>query len=109
MPDPTATAHKQTTSASGPIVEFARKYAWDVDLAEADALRTKVILRVMDYGTYEDTLQLEEAVAKQELVDALTNAPPGALRPRSWSFWRYRLGLVSDDQVPRQSPRVATL
>ncbi len=93
------------TSASDPIVAFARKYAWDVDLAEADALRTKVILRVMDYGTYEDILQLEETVAKQELVDALTNAPPGALRPRSWSFWHYRLDLVTDDQVPRQRPR----
>ena len=93
------------TSISDPIVEFARKYAWDVDLAEADALRTKIILRVMDYGTYEDILQLEETVAEQELIDALTNAPPGALRPRSWSFWHYRLGLVTDDQVPRQRLR----
>jgi len=93
------------TSASDPILDFARKYAWDVDLAEADALRTKVILRVMDFGTYEDILQLEETVAEQELIDALTNAPPGALRPRSWSFWHYRLGLVTDDQVPRQRPR----
>ncbi len=73
---------------------LARKYSWDMRAEEALAWPYRLLRRVMDIGTLEDITSMEQVMGREVLTDALTSAEIGALRPQSWAFWHYRLGLV---------------
>ncbi len=86
---------------------LSARYCWDSspDLALAEADR--VILRAFNLGTWEDTLELERVAGRATLRDVLSRASAGALSPRAWSFWHYRLGLADvDDPPPPQPARI---
>lgn len=90
------------------LERLASLYCWDMDPADAAARSDRVILRVMDLGTMDDLLALERAFDRSLLVDVLSRASAGALTPRAWSFWHYRLGLAAPDEaVPAQPLRKA--
>lgn len=84
--------------------EMAQRYVWDMTEAEALERPERVILRVMDIGVLEDALALEPMLGRAHLVTILRTSPPGALRPRSWWFWHYRLGLTAADADPPPMP-----
>ena len=81
---------------------MARRYVWDQSEAEALADPARIIRRVMDLGTIDDAFNLEPILGRDRLAEVLRTSPAGALRPRSWWFWHYRLGLVAaaDDPPP---------
>lgn len=77
--------------------EFERlavAYSWDMRVDEARRWPHRLLRRVMDIGTLDDIVSMEARFGRDELTKALTTAEAGALRPKSWSFWHYRLGLV---------------
>lgn len=73
---------------------LAHIYSWDMNAEEARRWPYRLLRRVMDIGTFEDILSMERHVGPDELTHALLTAEAGALRPKSWTFWHYRLGLV---------------
>lgn len=77
------------------IDRLARIYSWDMNTVEARRWPHRLLRRVMDIGTFEDILSMELHVGRDEIARALLTAEAGALRPKSWTFWHYRLGLVS--------------
>ncbi len=83
---------------------MAKRYVWDATEAEALAYPDRTIRRIMDLGTLEDVLRLEPVFGRDRLVLCLRLAPAGALRPRSWWFWHYRLGLTPAEQDPPPMP-----
>lgn len=88
------------------LARLAALYCWDMDAGQAENHPDRVILRAMDLGTWDDLLALQNSVDGDRLTYVLRRAPAGALRPRSWSFWHYRLGLVAPGgQLPPQPPR----
>lgn len=55
----------------------------------------------MDIGDYDDVRKLSTQVGDEVLRDVLRHADAGQFRPRSWTYWHYRLGLCAvEDRVP---------
>ncbi len=84
---------------------WARTYLWWKTPEEI--LRdepSRLVAQVMDVGTYEDVLALERLLGPQLLRAVLVRAQAGWLRPRSWAFWHYRLGLVAPGEPPPPLP-----
>ena len=86
------------------LTAMARRYVWDKTTEQALAFADGIILRVMDLGTIEHVLELEHVLGRDRLASRLRDAPAGALRPRSWWFWHYRLGLTPAEQDPPPMP-----
>lgn len=80
-----------------PCREFERLahiYSWDMNLDEAKLFPYRLLRRVMDIGTLEDIVSMERLIGATELVRALETAEAGSFRPKSWTFWHYRLERV---------------
>lgn len=89
------------------LVEFDRlalKYSWDLALPEARDRPARLLRRVMDMGLLEDIVAMERAFDGDSLRRALVTAEAGALRPKSWAWWHYRLGLTAIDAAPPPPP-----
>src|SRR3954470_20645211 len=58
----------------------------------------------MNFGTYDDTLVLEDTVGRSRLVEIMLHAQPGWFSERSWEFWRGRLSYSTGAGIPDQPP-----
>lgn len=76
---------------------------------DATTRKSRVVLRVMDFGVWDDILDIEHTFGNQELSSILINAPAGSLRPRSWAFWHYRLKLTPPGEAPPAPPERKTM
>ena len=83
---------------------MARRYVWDQSEAEALAFSDRIIRRVMDLGSIDDAFDLEPILGRERLAEVLRISPAGAMRPRSWSFWHHRLGLIAPTEKPPPLP-----
>lgn len=54
----------------------------------------------MDIGDHADVETLAALIGDEGLREIVRHAQPGQFRPRSWTYWHYRLGLSSVGQVP---------
>ena len=79
------------------------KYCWDMRPENVLTQPMRVIRRAMDFATWEDILEMERVIEHAFLVKALKNAPMGAMRPKSWSFWHVRLHIrAPDGEIPSE-------
>lgn len=76
---------------------LARIYSWDMKPDEARRWPHRLLRRVMDVGTLDDIVLMERHIGREELKRALDTAEIGSLRPKSWTFWHYRLGQTDPD------------
>ena len=112
IPDPRPSTDRLLASrlAADPTLaeaakRWARAYLWWATPEEV--LRhqpARLVAQVMDTGTYEDVLALERLLGRELLRAVLARAQAGWLRPRSWAFWHYRLGLVAPGEPPPPPP-----
>ncbi len=65
----------------------------------------RLIAQIMDIGEWEDECELEETFSDEVLRHIPTHAEPGWFRPKSWSFWNYRLKVVPFDAEPPEMPQ----
>lgn len=86
--------HLQQGERGREFERLAATYSWDMRIDEARHWPYRLIRRVMDVGTLDDIVSMEASFGRDELANALATAEAGALRPKSWTFWHYRLGLV---------------
>ena len=97
MDDKKIASKKNASKDDIAVCEFRRLaqiYSWDMRLEEAIKWPERLLRRVMDIGTLQDIVSMENKIGRKPLVEALRNAEIGALRPKSWTFWHYRLGIV---------------
>jgi len=94
-------------STTSELARLAARYCWDMTPSQAAAYPDRVILRTMDLGTLQDIIALEQCFGHSGLAEVLARATAGALKPRSWAFWHYRLGLVPPGHaIPPQPARL---
>lgn len=91
-----------TVEARAPIAALAKRYLW-WDGPSILHTPLRAVAQIMNFGTYDDILRLETLVPRATLIDVLTVAQPGWFSPRSWEFWRGRLGAEVPDHPPARS------
>ncbi len=79
-------------------------YVWWKTPNEALLYPNRLIAQVMNMGTYEDTQSLERLVGNDRLREVVVHAEAGWFRPRSWSYWHHRLGLIEPGDNPPALP-----
>jgi hypothetical protein len=75
--------------------EMSAKYIWWKGGDGRPFGARRVLAQVMDIGDYDDVLRVLDDVGEEPLRDVLAHAEPGWFKPRSWSYWHYRLGVVT--------------
>ena len=82
-------------------------YIWWKTPEEALLYPDRLIAQIMDIGTFEDCRDLERLVGMDRLRAVVDRAEAGWFRPRSWSYWHYRLHLIEPgDDLPPMPKRV---
>lgn len=84
--------------------EMSAKYIWWKGGDDQPSPR-RVLAQVMDIGDYGDVLRVVDDLGEEPLRDVLAHAQPGWFKPRSWSYWHYRLGIVAPGEPVPALPR----
>ncbi|PZN70962.1 MAG: hypothetical protein DM484_27640, partial [Candidatus Methylumidiphilus alinenensis] len=53
-------------------------------------------------ATHEDMKLLRNLLSDDDLREALDNAPPGIIDPRSWAYWNSKLGRYPVPPMPKR-------
>jgi|SRR5579884_2212746 len=78
---------------------MAKKYLWWEPVGRKPFEDARIIAQVLNIGDFEDAKAAVEELGEERLRDVVIHAEPGWLSPRSWAFWHYRLGLVSEREA----------
>ena len=87
----TETIHHQA------LLRLAGRYVWWTrpDAVVASGL-PRLVVSVMELGTWEDAHELLDIVGPQMFIDVLKAPPPGVISAKSLAFWHNRLGLEGE-------------
>jgi hypothetical protein len=80
----------------------SRRVVWFEPPAQALADPVRFLAYAMTYATHEDMCVLRAHVSDVELREALDNAPPGIIDPRSWAYWNSKMGRWPPPPLPRR-------
>jgi hypothetical protein len=69
-----------------------------------EALRdvTRFMAYAFRYATHDDMKELRTKLSDDDLRNALAQAPPGIIDPRSWSYWHAILGTYPAPPMPKR-------
>lgn len=84
---------------------MVKKYIWWKTPLEALDFPDRVIAQVMDIGDFDDIILITNHLGEETLHQVLTQAQAGWLRPKSWYFWHYRLGLCDEEDLVPPMPQ----
>lgn len=87
------------------LLKWAKKYIWWKKPEEAIKDYNKIILKVLDIGTYEDTQILLENIDKNTLIKIIQNSEIGSMRKKSWNYWHTILNIYDDKDIPPMPSR----
>jgi hypothetical protein len=81
---------------------LARRIVWfeSPETALADPIR--FLAYAMTYATAEDLPLIRRYVSDDDFREALDNAPPGIIDPRSWAYWNARMGRYPAPPLPQR-------
>jgi hypothetical protein len=82
------------------LLNVARRVVWFKEPAEALSDPHHFLAHVMTYGTIEDLQVIRGVIDIAEFREALENAPPGVLDPRSWAYWNLVCGRIPAPPMP---------
>ncbi len=100
----TSEIQKPGSIANEEFRRLARIYSWDMRENEALKWPERLLRRVMDMGTLEDVVSMQEKIPNTALEHALVTSEAGGMRRNSWVFWHLRLGLINDTSECRPYP-----
>jgi hypothetical protein len=63
---------------------------------------TRFLAFAFRYATHEDMKALRGVLSDDDLLEALAQAPPGIIDPRSWSYWHVVLGMFFTPALTRR-------
>jgi hypothetical protein len=81
---------------------LARRLVWFEEPAEALADPVRFLAYAFEAATHEDIRLLRRYVSDDDFREALHAAPPGIIRPRSWTYWHARFGQIPPPPLPRR-------
>jgi hypothetical protein len=76
-----------TMRAPKTLLEVALRCVWFQPPNETLADPGFLIAHAFTYGTIDDIAILRAHFTKDDLIQALINAPPGIIDARSWAYW----------------------
>jgi hypothetical protein len=80
--------------------ELAKRLVWFESPAEALADPIRFTAYAFARATHEDMKILRGIVSDDDLREALDNAPPGIIDPRSWAYWNIVMGRYPTPPLP---------
>ncbi len=81
---------------------LARRLIWFEPPEQALADPVRFLAYALEYARMEDFALLRRHVSEADLRQALAQAPPGIIRPRSWAFWHARFGQYPPPPMPQR-------
>ena len=79
---------------------LAESLVWFESPAEALADPVRFMAYAFARATHEQMNVLRRYVSEPDWIDALDNAPPGIIDPRSWAYWQVRAGRYPAPPLP---------
>jgi len=95
----------QGKSETRKLTTLSRRYLWWVPPAEWAAEPDRLIRQVLSLGTIEDYLLVLRHFGRRRVIRSLRSSPPGAIDPRSWSYWHRHFHLPVPPLPKRRPPR----
>ena len=87
------------------IEDMARRYLWWESIAADGHSSDRMLAQIMRFGTYDDIRKMESIVRPDVLGRVMRTSAPGWFDDRSWSFWRGRLHVSGEADIPERRPR----
>lgn len=81
---------------------IARRVMWFESPAAALADPVRFMAYAFTYAIHADMKVLRTLLQPADLAEALRNAPPGIMDPRSWAYWNSLLGNWPPPPMPRR-------
>jgi hypothetical protein len=85
------------------LLAVAERVVWFQPPAKTLAEPIRFLAHVMTYGTLSDLRALDGLVGRDDLREAIANAPAGVFDERSWAFWNLKLGFAPSLPLPVRS------
>ena len=79
---------------------LARRLVWFESPAEALSDTSRFVAYAFARATHEDMTLVRRFLSDDDLREALDNAPPGIIDPRSWAYWNSGLGRYPAPPMP---------
>ena len=80
----------------------ARRIVWFEPPAEALADPVRFMAYAMANATHADMKVLRRHVSDEDFCEALDQAPPGIIDPRSWAYWNAKMGRYPPPPLPKR-------
>jgi len=84
------------------IEAIAKRVVWFEPPKQAIADPVRFLAYAMTYGEHADMEAIRHYVPDEDLLEAITHAPPGIYDPRSWAFWNLKLGRFPTPPIPER-------
>jgi hypothetical protein len=84
-------------------VEVARRIIWFEKPEKALADPIRFMAYAMTYASHESMRVIRQYVSDDEIRQALDNAPPGIIDPRSWAYWNLKMGRFPPPPLPKRT------
>jgi hypothetical protein len=84
---------------------LARRLIWFEEPSESLSDPIRFMAYAFEHATHEDITVLRRYVTDADMREALRSAPPGIIRPRSWSYWHAVMGQYPAPAMPRRDFR----
>jgi len=83
-------------------LDLARRIIWFEPPERALADPIRFMTYAMTYARHEDMRVIRRYVSDDDMRDALDNAPPGIIDPRSWAYWNSKMGRYPPPPLPKR-------
>jgi hypothetical protein len=81
-------------------LDVARRIIWFEPPERALADPIRFMAYAMTYARHEDMRVIRRYVTDDDMREALDNAPPGIIDPRSWAYWNSKMGRYPVPPLP---------
>jgi hypothetical protein len=85
--------------------ELEGKFFWWAPVGDQPRSDIRILTQAMTFSSFDETRRLETTLGPQLLAEAMLQAEPGWIDPRSWEFWRGRLTLATGRAIPMEPPQ----
>lgn len=82
--------------------EIAHRIVWFEPPERALADPIRFMAYAMTYATHRDMSVLRQYVSDEDFQEALAQAPPGIIDPRSWAYWHLKMGHYPPPPLPHR-------
>lgn len=84
---------------------LARRLVWFEKPQEALSDTFRFVAYAVARATHQDMKLLRQFLSDDDLREALDNAPPGIIDPRSWAYWNSKMGRYPVPPLPQRQLR----